>query len=77
MLGSGQSKLSGLCFIPSLVMGFPYREGGLPERGLIHKSDDKDIFGTFLVQIPHVLQSQHTILWVKYIDLRKLFFQNL
>ena len=49
----------------------PSRRGGLTERGvirggLIKKSSDNDIFGSFSVLLLNILQNQHAILWLQY-----------
>ena len=40
----------------------------LLEGGLFRKLSDKDIFGSFSVLLSHILQNQHTILWLKYVN---------
>ena len=59
-------------------------EGGLIERGLIreggeliHKSSDKDIFGSFSVHLSHVLRNQGTILRLKYVNSTQFLFQSM
>ena len=52
--------------------------GGLIERGLVReggsftKSSDKDIFGNFSTLLSHILQNQHTISRLKYINSTQL-----
>ena len=59
-----------------LILDLPDR--GLIERGLIRegglfkKLSDMDIFGSFSVLLLHILQNQHTILRLKYINSTQL-----
>ena len=52
---------------------FDTPEGGLLERGVIQKLDDKDAYDSFISLLPHILWIQHTILRVKYIHLTHFF----
>ena len=61
-------KPTGGCF------NFGPSRGGLIERGLIREGGpftklcDNDIFRSFSVLLSHILQNQHTILWLQYIN---------
>ena len=59
-------------------------EVGLTEKGLIReegglftKSSDKDTFDSFSLLLSHILQSQHTILWLKYINSTQFLSQTI
>ena len=60
-------------------------DGGLLEKGLIReeglfrKLDEEDIYDSFISLLPHILQIQHTILGVKYINSTEFYpklYQN-
>ena len=49
----------------------------LQEGGLFTKSSDKVIFGSFSVILPHILQNQHMILWLKYKNATQFLSQTI
>ena len=61
--------LQKLYLAPGGLFNFGPSKGGLLEGGgLIHKSNDQDIFGSFSLLLYHILGNQHTILPFKYIN---------
>ena len=52
---------------PYLILETP-RGGLIREGGLFKKLGEKDIYDSFISHLPHILQIQHKILGVKYIN---------
>ena len=54
------------------------REESSLERGRrIHKSNDKDLYDSYLFLLRHILRIQHTILPVKYIDSTQFYLETI
>ena len=51
--------------------------GLIREGDLLTKSSDKDVFGSFSVLLSHILQNQHKILRLKYINSTQFLSQFL
>ena len=62
------------------LFNFGHSKGSLLERGAYSKKlDEKDIYGSFISLLPHILRIQHTTLRVKYINSTNLYpklYQN-
>ena len=63
---------------PGGLFDFGPSRRGLNGEGVYSRNQaTKDIFGSFSVLLSHILQNQHTILWLKYVNLTQFLSQTI